>query len=796
MFKNHFKIAWRNIHRHKTYTFINIFGLTLGIACALLIFAVVRYHFSFDNFHPNKERIYRAVTELQDESINRLALVPRPLGKAIREDFSFVEHSARLVTAPQATVSFPELSEDEKFIEETGIAFTEPGFFSIFHFPLVQGDQKTVLQQPNEVLITENIAKKYFGDTDPLEKTLRVGAAANQADYTIKGVLKDFPANTDIKQQIFLSYHALANGPLDGVWKSIPAGSLCYLALKEGVNEVTAQEQLQSLSSKYYEGKDVDIFNFKLQPLDDVHFNPDYDGVVNKIYLYTLLAIAFLLLATASVNFINLATAQAITRSKEIGVRKVLGSKPKQLFWQFISETAIIVGIATLLAITLAFLFLPVINQLLQANIPLQLLRWPSLLFLALLFLLTTLLSGFYPGLVLTGFRPIKALQGKITQKDIGGFSLRRLLVVGQFAISQILIIGTLVIANQIRYAQQTDLGFNKEAIVSLPLPERANLNKKKTLRERLASIPGVESASLNFQPPASDANGLTSLTFHNNPEEERWNINQKFADDQYLSTFDIKLVAGRNLFSADSVTEFLVNETFLKKLNLTSPDEALGKTLAVNGQNSRGTIVGVVKDFYNYSLHSAKDPLCIMSLPDLYGNCSVKLSGQSLIQTMATIEKIWKETYPDFVYTYQFFDDSIAAFYEMENVMLKLVQGFGLIAILIGCCGLYGLISFMALQKTKEIGVRKVLGANLSRILWIFGKEFSLLLLLAFLLAAPLAWWAMNSFLQDYAYRVSIGVSTFLYAILITFFIAVLTIAYRSVKAALANPVDSLRNE
>ncbi|QNL50978.1 ABC transporter permease [Olivibacter sp. SDN3] len=796
MLKNYFKIAWRNIHGHKTYAFINIFGLTLGIACALVIFAVVRYHFSFDNFHLSKDRIYRVVTELKDESTSRYALVPRPLGKAIREDFSFVGHSARLVTAPQATVSFPELSEDEKFIEETGIAFTEPGFFSIFHFPFLQGDQKAVLQQPNEVLITESIAKKYFGSTNPMGKTLRVGAAANQADYTIKGILKDFPANTDIKQEIFLSYHALANGPLESVWKGLPAGSVCYLALKEGVNELTAQEQLRSLSSKYYEGKDVDVWNFHLQPLADVHFNPDYDGVVNKSYLYTLLAIAFLLLATASVNFINLATAQAITRSKEIGVRKVLGSKPKQLFWQFISETAIIVGIATLLAITLAFLVLPAINQLLQANIPLQLLHWHSLLFLALLFLLTTLLSGFYPGLVLAGFRPIKALQGKITQKDIGGFPLRRLLVVGQFAISQILIIGTLVIANQIRYAQQTDLGFNKEAIVSLPLPESANLNKKKVLRERLASIPGVESASLNFQAPASAANGIGSLKYHNNPEEEKWNINMKFADDQYLATFGIKLLAGRNLFPADSVNEFLVNETFLKKLNISSPDEALGKKLAVNGQNSRGTIVGVVKDFYNYSLHTAKDPICIMSLTDLYGNCSVKLSGQSFTKQMAAIAEIWKETYPDFVYSYQFFDDSIAAFYETENVMLKLVQGFGLIAILIGCFGLYGLISFMALQKTKEIGVRKVLGANLLRILWIFGKEFSLLLLLAFLLAAPLAWWAMNMFLQDYAYRVPIGADIFLSAILITLLIAILTVGYRSISAALANPVDSLRNE
>ncbi len=797
MLKNYFKIGWRNLQRHKAYAFINIIGLSLGIACAILIFTLISFHSSFDDFHHDKDRIYRIVTEFHDEKIDYEAAVPQPLGKAFRNDYSFAEKIARVISYHDVLISVPGEKEIKKFQEEDQVAFAEPEFFDIFNFPLAEGDPFTALSNPHSALLTQTIAKKYFGTAPAIGKTIRMD---NKTDFTITGILKDLPSNTDRKQGIYLSYDDLKDRNAwiasDSSWGAMVSGSMCFIRLKPSITPEQVNKAFSQFSAKYYKGRDAKIWQFHLQPLSDIHFNSDFDGYADKKYLWALGFIGLFLIVTACVNFVNLATAQALNRSKEVGIRKVLGSLRSQLFWQFMAETTLITGFALIVAYGLALIALPSLNQLFKSKMELHLFSsWPLPLFLLILSGLVIFLSGSYPGLVLARFQPVLALKSKLSQAHIGGFSLRRILVVTQFTICQILIIGTIVIASQMHYSKNIDLGFNKDAIVTLPIPIH-DKTKMNTLRDRLTAIAGVEKITLCHRPPASNSNNTTEVRYDNRSEDEHWSINLKSGDDHYLSTFGLKLVAGRNFYPSDTIREFVVNETFVKELNLPSPQDVLGKRLSVNGGSMTAPIVGVVKDFHNYSLHNEIAATCIMPDYNSYESCSIKINLANTRSALAAFEKTWNDIYPEYLYSYHFLDDGIAEFYEMDKIMLTLVEVFAGIAIFIGCLGLYGLVSFMALRRTKEIGVRKVLGANFGNILWLFGKEFSRLLLIAFVIAAPIAGYSMHRYLQDFKYRIEIGAGIFILAILFTFLIAALTIGYRSVRSALANPVTSLRSE
>lgn len=605
MYKSYFKIGWRTLIRNKEYAVINVAGLALSLTCCILIFVLIQHHLSFDDFHRNEERIYRIVTEMHQEGISYRNSVPSPLGEVFRDEHTFAEQVSRVYKLENVVITLQNQDEIIKYKEPEGIAFTETSFFDIFNFPMKAGDIETALKDPNTAVLTERMAEKYFGEKDPIGETIWLD---NKIPFTIRGILENLPDHTDIRQEIFVSYTTLKDfSPWlasSEAWGGITGGMHAYTRLRPNVTAAQVEEALQPYVKKY-RTESKNVHHYKLQPLSDIHFNPKYGGAMDKGNLWGLGAIGLFLLLTACVNFVNLATAQALKRSKEVGVRKALGSLRGQLFWQFIFETAIITAISILLAIVVAYLLVPTVNNFFKIAIPTNMLvDGIVILFVFGLGILITLLAGFYPALVLTGFKPVAALKGKLSQHQIGGFNTRRSLIISQFAISQVLIIGVVVIMNQMRFAKQAELGFDQEAIVMIGRGSDS-LGLMNSLKGEFLRIPGVEKVSICFMAPAAADGWNNSIQFDNSTEEVNFLTNMKLADADYLSTFELELVAGRNLTPSDTVREVLVNETLLKKLGITSPEEAIGKQVAANGGSMKGPIVGVVKDFHDRSVLS-----------------------------------------------------------------------------------------------------------------------------------------------------------------------------------------------
>lgn len=794
MLRNYLKIALRNLVRNKAYASINIFGLALGMACGLLIFMLVKYHLSFDNFHAHSDRIYRIVTELHRDIVEYDPSVPSPLGKAFRDDYDFAEKVARVATYDDAVITINTGKEVKNFKQEGGFAFAERAYFDIFNFPLIKGNQQTALQEPNTAIITERLARTYFGDANPIDKTIRFG---KNIDAKITGILKDLPENTLQKTEIFVSYSTLKQQEEwlagDDAWGGISGVMKCYVRLRPQVSVAQVERVFPAYVTKH-RPTNTNVHHYKLQPLSDVHFDARYGGPMEKKNLWILSFIGVFLIVTACVNFINLATAQALSRAKEVGVRKVMGGLRGQLFWQFIAQTGVITVLAFGLALVLSLAVLPFVNDWFDAQIRFDLLNdGQLLLFMPLLVLLVTFVAGSYPGLILAGFQPVAALKGGLSSRNIGGFNTRRALIIAQFALSQVLVIGLIVIAKQLNYAKKSDLGFTKDAVVMIPVV--SDYQKAKAVKGEFEKLAGVEGVALCFGAPAtSNNNWTTSLYYNNDPDQQAFQVSVKAADADYLKTFGLTLVAGRNLFPADSAREFVVNEAFARKLNLKSSGELLGKPLKIG--DNKGTIVGVVKDFHDLSFHDEINPIGIFTAPGLYFNYAVKINTGNVAATMAALQKTWRANHHDKLYEYEFLDDDIATFYETEALMLKLIQVFSALALFIGCLGLYGLVSFMAAQKTKEIGIRKVLGSSIAQIIWLFGREFARLILIAFVIATPLAWWLMKGWLADFKFRIEIGAGIFVWALLATFVIAFSTVSYQAIRAALMNPVKSLRSE
>lgn len=819
MFKNYFKTAFRNLTRNRNYAIINIAGLAVGIAVCMIIFMIIQFQTSFDEFHSDKDRVYRVLTESHHADAGNISYaknVPFPMPEGLKTAFPQLEQVAPVYAShnDELQVVDDNGTPVKNFKEQSGVFYTSPSFFKMFNFPLLAGSYES-LKDPDNVLLTKEVAETYFGDwKTAVGKTIKItgyysmGAALFQFPATalkVSGILATIPANTDFQLKLVVAWETNFTGDKEYGFQQ-PGWDLsapdfgCYVLLPSNISADNFNQQLNAYARKAQSADNKD--NYIIQPLSAVHYDAAAGNYSNKVISHDLLNVLWLIAAfillIACVNFINLSTAQAVNRAKEVGVRKVLGSNKFQLQMQFITETFLIVTIAVILAAGITMLALPYINQLLELSLSFNILSNPTIiLFLSGVTIVVTALAGFYPSIVLSGFNPVNALKSKLTVNTAKGISLRRGLVVFQFIIAQALIIGTLVIIQQMNYFMDQPLGFDKEAIVNVPYrPDSTGGKLTDYLKQQLLSN-GALAASFNSNSPIEDNNNMfTTFRYDKAIKDADFQAITKFVDNDYVPTYKLQLVAGRNLEPSGWTKEFLVNESFVKSLGLKKPEDIIGKEISMLNGLIKCPVVGVVKDFNDRSLRQDLAPLLMATNSTMYRQASIKLSTTNIASGMQSIKKLWEQTFPNNVYEYRFLDDKIAGFYKQENQLSELYKIFAAIAIFLSCLGLYGLASFMAVQRIKEVGIRKVLGATSGSIVYLFSKEFVILITIAFAIATPLAWYYMQQWLQDYAYRIDISWWLFAAGGFAALIIALATISFQAMKAAGANPVKSLRAE
>jgi putative ABC transport system permease protein len=803
MVPNFFKTAWRNIVRQKSYTFINIVGLGAGIAVCLIIFVLIQFHLSFDNFHPNKDRIYRLLTEYHHSDSKDIFYgqgISYAIPQGVRTQIPEVEQVVPIYSQNDEQIQVLDASGQtvKKFKEATGVFATAPAFFKVFNFPLIAGSAGS-LKDPNTALITQEIAEKYFGDwKTAIGKTIKWD---NRDLVKITGILAPIPKNTDFQLRIVISMETGYMGQIlrSKDWNGTNSSFGCYILLPAHVNPANITAQLRAMVKAHHTDGITD--SEVAQPLEEVHFDSqagDYSNVsISPKMIRLLWMIAAFILIIACVNFINLATAQAVNRAKEVGIRKVLGGNRGQLQIQFLTETFVIVFISVIVSLGISLVAVPFVGNVLDLPLAIGMLLQPGVaVFLLALMVGVTLLAGFYPSLILSGFNPINALKSKIAVKTAKGISLRRSLVVFQFVIAQGLIICTFIIVKQMNYFNTVDLGFVKDAMVNVPFPQDSIANSKiDYLRQKLTALPGIEQVSFSSALPTGEDDNWGWFKFDHAAKHTDFYSIFKLVDDQYLKIYHLKLVAGRNFLPSDTMKEFIVNEALVQKLGIRNPQDALNKEMAL-GPHAKGLIVGVLKNFHNRSLKNEDAPMFMTTFKKAYNLTNIKLASGHIASTLPGIEKLWNEVFPSYAFEYQFLDERIARMYQQENQLADIYTWFAAVAILLSCLGLYGLASFMAVQRIKEVGIRKVLGASVSGIVYLFSKEFVALIAVGFLIASPVAWYLMNKWLQDYTYRISIRWDIFALSALIAIVIALATVSFQLIKAALANPVKSLRSE
>jgi ABC-type antimicrobial peptide transport system permease subunit len=808
MFRNYLKLAIRNLRFKKgqSYIFINVLGLAAAIGAALLLFAVVRFESGYDSFHKKNKDIYRIVTK--DAFSGGEAFksgVPYQLADYIKLNLPQVKkltsidavYGSQIIIPAGAGISITE----SKYKEDEGVFFTDPEYFDIFDAMWLAGGP-AALASPDMVVLNKTTATKYFGQwQNAVGRYIRMDRTLT---LQVAGVIEDVPANSDFPMRLIVSYSTLkSNADKYGYDRNldyINSSHQLFMLMSDDTNEGQMNTLLTGLSDKMYANKGTSGKLHFLLPLKENHFDSRFSNfgshTASRSTLRILALIGQLIIIMASINFINISTAQASHKAKEIGIRKVLGSDRRQLIIQLLLETGAIVLFSTILGAAMAGLLLPHLKNIADIHAHLTLLNWNNLAFLAVIFISVTLLAGAYPALVLSGLKPIAALKKYINGRVGGGVQLRKVLVVVQFSILQILMIATIVIMTQMNFIRYADLGYNKSGVFMVPCyTDSTNAYRLLSLKNQLLELPGVQAVSFATDPPSSDNNWSSNFYFDHSRKNLGFNVFLKFSDADYFKTFDLKILAGRPFSAGDTTREFVVNETFVKKLELKNNEDIIGKTIRI-GTGHWYPIVGVVKDFKTNSLREDIKPMAIAVNRDAYSQINIRMPATHLQESITHISGIWQSFFSDYAFTGEFLDESIARFYRQETQLAALYKSFSVIALLISCLGLYSLIAFMTLHRKKEIAVRKVLGASIGSILQLFLKELSLLIGISFLIAIPVGYWGISKWLQNFPYHINISILQFVSVFLITLLIALLTSGYKVLKAALATPRESLQSE
>ena len=793
MFENYFKIAFRNLWKHKVFSFINIMGLTVGMTACFLIFLYVRFELSYDNMHGKADRIYRLVSDIKTPSDLIHASGPAwAVPPNTKHDFPEVEEFVRV-----SGNSFLVRKGNIKFQEEKSV-LADSAFFKVFDFPMVRGNRETALSAPLSLVLTESTAKKYFGKQDAMGQTLLLTGDAIPAKVT--AVIKDIPENSQIQADMIVSMSTLTgkwDTTLDKQWGNY--GSSAFLLLKPGADPKSLEKKFPAFLERRNgdEMKKLQMYpTLFLEPLRDVYLHSTRDGAktanIKNVYIFSLIAIFILLIAC--INFINLTTARSTERAKEVGIRKVVGAIKNQLAKQFIGESVIVCVLAFIFTFFLAMLLIPPFNQLAGKTITTGVFDHPG--YLALLFgaaVTIGLLAGFYPALVLSSFQPITVLKGKFSSGAKGIF-LRKGLVILQFSISIVLITGTLIVYQQMNYMRNQNLGFDKEQMVVI---ESNGDPAKEAFRQSLTTIPSVKSVTLSSSVPGGGNPGAYSEVENQKGDMQIANLELYFVDFDYIPNYSMKMVAGRAFsrdFKTDTTQAMVLNESAVKLLGYASPGDAVGKRFRQWGRE--GKIIGVMKDFHFRSLQQEIKPLSMRIEPNGCHLISANITGNNVPATLAAIEEKWKTLIPNRPFNYFFLDEFFDRQYRSEQRFGNLFLNFAILAIFISCLGLLGLASYSTYQRTREIGIRKVMGASVSGIVHLLSKEFLALLFIAFVIASPIAWLVMHRWLEDFSYRIGIHWWIFMVSGTIAFVVAIFTVSFQAIRAALANPVISLRTE